>query len=1695
MVILFDKNKQQSRFVAIMQDWGRTQELIAEAQNSSGASAAQYAVYANSMEAALTNLKTSWQELTQAVAKSKTITSFIKFITKALESFSSLLEKGPTLTQAFVIGLMGISAAMNVIAKVKKELGMETDREKIANAKILEQKEAQKKLELEIAKIKAEQNLEDANQKLKDAEEKLKTAQQKLKELDEPGQRLKEEIEKDKDYKGLKEKAKKTVKDYMDSGEYDSEEKAKEALEKAKKDLEEYDDLLKEIVLEEFTAAGESTELVKKSIEEAKKVIEEVENAKEEVKETKEVKGRAETTKDSTDSAVTNFEDSDAAKQRAEAYNELNKAQYQRLERQKTEIALQKQLLEVEKQKVLKAIESAETQEEKNKLLEKQKKLDVQIEKEKEKIEKIETKQNLLSKTQASIVQNITTTLSTQLSTTLNSIFSHLGVFGQLLSRISTSVLDILGTQLLQERAKRKEKEQQVALEATATVNKTVNTGIDAVDKKIQEDITEEEKEQVITNTANIPLNTTNIGQKGTELALEKANTKEVKKGIGAKITSAIVTAAQSAAKIPTTGWVIALTLLAAAGAGVGIAHLAKVNSQEYKDSQSEQQIAESQNTIYQTKKKNSEMNSTISEMENLRSKKYLSNDEKTQLSDLADSLRDTKDAWNNLSDDQVLLEAKKEVAMNNDIIARNTESNYRTALMMSDLSSSVAQQAIAAKLQKDQEKIINAKGLDEEVSVAASEMAEAVASVLSEQDLGGGFSQGYRLDKALSVVNKEILDFAEDMAEADDDVYKQLMAYENMLETADELTIKAAESQYKGIAYLNKAITSNGNLNQETYEKTASALDNLYKSGLLASDSLLSLVESVGDLKDDNKEEINKAIAVYSGNEKLTGTDNKGTTTKEVNLKEIAKELGLGENATANEIKEAYLKKYAKYNEDGSLKYDSKGNIAMYNKGLTNAKRTADYNAIVEFTASIGDYADYTQSQLEVLKNSGLFEFDVEGAVSKLILSINDELKLSGKTEEELAAFSTDLDKQREAGYTITQKGLEMIENLTAQGKETVANYTKRVEELTAQRDSYAEGSAEYEEANDKLIQTQNDLDLAEQKLAETTADLEDAVAKAAGRLSDAEGDELITRTESNKENIRDVKSKVLNGETFTAEDYSFIRDTLASQLTDDYSYEDFLKDLQGGGSTSRAIDFLNYAYANQNEINAADLSASIGSIQAEIDDLLAKEDRTDEEEEELKAYQRTKATQTAQREQLLSIKEQVGYTEEELRLENAKNKLLAEQNSENANSVSSLKEQIKLTEILNQTLENSVNSAYEDFAQKMEGATLVDGSKLSGITADILKDHVKMVNGAWIIDEKWYNALDEGGKQVVEDFKDQNEDKLNDYNDYTKSLKDLNAELIDAEIENQNTLIEAYKNQLQAEQDALQESLDKRKDMYDKYFDALDEEDEDTDFEEEQKRLQNAIAKLSGATDATSQAKLKEYQEELADLEKEQRQTERDRRRDAVSDLLDNQSEMADQYYEELLENEQELWNRVQGMSDTALMNMLESYTDGFAGATELTKTTMKAGFAETIRDVMTMLGNTEAASRATDYLDRYNEWLESGATEPFDYDKYASGGLVDYTGFAWVDGTASRPEAFLNADQTAIFANLASVLSGMYSRSSYSSTNDNEPSTVTIENFTVAVDATLTDNNVQQTGESLADALMEGLRRTGISVNVKR
>ena len=110
-----------------------------------------------------------------------------------------------------------------------------------------------------------------------------------------------------------------------------------------------------------------------------------------------------------------------------------------------------------------------------------------------------------------------------------------------------------------------------------------------------------------------------------------------------------------------------------------------------------------------------------------------------------------------------------------------------------------------------------------------------------------------------------------------------------------------------------------------------------------------------------------------------------------------------------------------------------------------------------------------------------------------------------------------------------------------------------------------------------------------------------------------------------------------------------------------------------------------------------------------------------------------------------------------------------------------------------------------------------------------------------------------------------------------------------------------------------------------------------------------------------------------------------------------------------------------------------------------------------------------------------------------------KYAKGGLVDFTGPAWVDGTKSKPEAFLSAEDTAllkskIFSNsnysLKSVIEMLESLGRTFSSIDNSSNNreVVFENVEVniAANAIASDYDARRAGEQVLEELMSIARR---------
>lgn len=83
-------SRQQSRFLALMNNYDRTLDLIAESQNSAGAAAQQYATYQDSIAAAQARLTASWEKLYSKIVDNDIIKFAINGLTELLELLSHI---------------------------------------------------------------------------------------------------------------------------------------------------------------------------------------------------------------------------------------------------------------------------------------------------------------------------------------------------------------------------------------------------------------------------------------------------------------------------------------------------------------------------------------------------------------------------------------------------------------------------------------------------------------------------------------------------------------------------------------------------------------------------------------------------------------------------------------------------------------------------------------------------------------------------------------------------------------------------------------------------------------------------------------------------------------------------------------------------------------------------------------------------------------------------------------------------------------------------------------------------------------------------------------------------------------------------------------------------------------------------------------------------------------------------------------------------------------------------------------------------------------------------------------------------------------------------------------------------------------------------------------------------------------------
>lgn len=110
------------------------------------------------------------------------------------------------------------------------------------------------------------------------------------------------------------------------------------------------------------------------------------------------------------------------------------------------------------------------------------------------------------------------------------------------------------------------------------------------------------------------------------------------------------------------------------------------------------------------------------------------------------------------------------------------------------------------------------------------------------------------------------------------------------------------------------------------------------------------------------------------------------------------------------------------------------------------------------------------------------------------------------------------------------------------------------------------------------------------------------------------------------------------------------------------------------------------------------------------------------------------------------------------------------------------------------------------------------------------------------------------------------------------------------------------------------------------------------------------------------------------------------------------------------------------------------------------------------------------------------------------------YLNGGLADYTGYAWVDGTKARPEAFLDADDTKLLANFIN-----YAKKSEpipattinnAKSNIQSGNNVNINSVDITIESGVIEDkaDAEMVGTTIAEQLMKIARKSG-NISVSR
>ena len=133
---------------------------------------------------------------------------------------------------------------------------------------------------------------------------------------------------------------------------------------------------------------------------------------------------------------------------------------------------------------------------------------------------------------------------------------------------------------------------------------------------------------------------------------------------------------------------------------------------------------------------------------------------------------------------------------------------------------------------------------------------------------------------------------------------------------------------------------------------------------------------------------------------------------------------------------------------------------------------------------------------------------------------------------------------------------------------------------------------------------------------------------------------------------------------------------------------------------------------------------------------------------------------------------------------------------------------------------------------------------------------------------------------------------------------------------------------------------------------------------------------------------------------------------------------------------------------------------------------------------------------AEAEADYWKRIKEQSQGagGGGKPI-HTKYATGGLADFTGPAWLDGTKARPELVLNARDTQNFIQLKDILGSIMNRGSFSNTSTENNGDITYD-IDINVESVDNDYDVEKIANKVKSLINDNARyRNNNAISLRR